>query len=53
MNIAHTLAVDGYIKANSENILTSDGKGASGGSGGSITIHTYNFTGKCLINYQF
>ncbi|XP_060557569.1 uncharacterized protein LOC132717977, partial [Ruditapes philippinarum] len=42
MKIAHTLAVDGYIKANSENIVKSDG---NGGSGGSITIYTHNFTG--------
>ncbi|KAL4226615.1 hypothetical protein ACF0H5_014598 [Mactra antiquata] len=44
MEIAHTLAVDGYIKANSENTISSM-SGASGGSGGSILIQTHNFTG--------
>lgn len=47
MEIAHTLAVDGYIKANSEN-TGSNSNGASGGSGGSITIRTHNFTGVIL-----
>lgn len=45
MEIAHTLAVDGYIKANSENTQSSNSNGASGGSGGSILIQTHNFTG--------
>ncbi|XP_053376395.1 uncharacterized protein LOC128547486 [Mercenaria mercenaria] len=45
MHIAHTLAVDGYIKANSKNTVSSNTNGASGVSGGSITILTHNFTG--------
>ena len=44
MEVQHTLAVDGYIKANSEN-TGSNSNGASGGSGGSIIIETHNFTG--------
>lgn len=45
MEIQHTLAVDGYIRANSED-TGSNVNGASGGSGGSIIINTHNFTGK-------
>ena len=45
MLVAHTLAVDGYIKANSENTVSSS-SGDSGGSGGSIHIQTHNFTGE-------
>ena len=46
MEIAHTLAVDGYITANSEALDTSTTpNGASGGAGGSIWITTHNFTG--------
>ena len=41
------LQVDGFIKANSLDIgVTSDLAGASGGSGGSILIHTGAFTGE-------
>jgi hypothetical protein len=49
MEIAHTLAVDGYIKANSENTISASTNGASGGSGGSILIQTFNFTGMLLV----
>ena len=46
MNILHTLTVDGYIKANSENVQgVSNWYSASGGSGGSIHIVTVNYTG--------
>lgn len=45
MEIDHTLSVDGYIKANSENTNSAVTNGASGGSGGSIYIRTHNFTG--------
>lgn len=46
MNILHTLTVDGYIKANSENVQgVSNWYSASGGSGGSIHIITVNYTG--------
>lgn len=51
MDIAHTLAVDGYIKSNSEN-TGSNANGASGGSGGSIIITTHNFTGE-NVNFDF
>ncbi|WAR26294.1 hypothetical protein MAR_011998 [Mya arenaria] len=44
MEVAHTLAVDGYIKANSYDTGSNTG-GASGGSAGSIYIQTHNFTG--------
>lgn len=49
MEIQHTLAVDGYIRANSED-TGSNVNGASGGSGGSIIINTHNFTGKLSYN---
>ena len=39
-----TLKVDGYIWANSRD-LVGDRSGGSGGSGGSILIRTGNFTG--------
>ena len=45
MEIAGTLAVDGYIKANSYDTTSTIYNGASGGSGGSIYIQTGNFTG--------
>ena len=45
MEVAHTLTVDGYIKANSENTKSLLPDGASGGSGGSVQIWTHNFTG--------
>ena len=51
MEIAHTLAVDGYIKANSENTISTSTNGASGGSGGSILIQTFNFTGMFYFIY--
>jgi len=44
MEVAHTLAVDGYIKANSYN-TNSHANAASGGSAGSLYIQTHNFTG--------
>ena len=47
IEVNHTLTVDGYIMANSEDVLSvSSWSGASGGSGGSILINTVNFTGK-------
>jgi len=45
MEVAHTLAVDGYIKANSYN-TNSHANAASGGSAGSLYIQTHNFTGQ-------
>lgn len=47
LEIEDILQVDGFIKADSLDIgVTSDLSGASGGSGGSIMIHTGAFTGK-------
>lgn len=47
LNIDHTLTVDGYIKANSENVRgVTNWYSASGGSGGSIHITTVNYTGQ-------
>ena len=49
MEISGTLAVDGYIKANSYDTTSTIYNGASGGSGGSIYIQTGNFTGYFLF----
>lgn len=46
ISVIHTLTVDGYIRANSLNVLASTGSLASGGSGGSIEIKTVNLTGR-------
>ena len=43
LTVKKTLTVDGYIRANSEDVKASL---ASGGSGGSVLIRTQNFTGK-------
>ncbi|XP_076091252.1 uncharacterized protein LOC143063127 [Mytilus galloprovincialis] len=46
IKVQHTLKVDGYVMANSEDVLSvSSWSGASGGSAGSILINTVNFTG--------
>ncbi|KAL8620480.1 hypothetical protein ACOMHN_056872 [Nucella lapillus] len=45
MKVAHTLAVDGYIQANSRRVKGDNLGLSSGGSGGSILIHTVNITG--------
>lgn len=51
LNIDHTLTVDGYIKANSENVQgVTSWYSASGGSGGSIHITTVNYTGQGSLN---
>ena len=44
IEVIDTLKVDGYILANSRD-LVGDRIGGSGGSGGSILIRTGNFTG--------
>ena len=44
IEVVDTLKVDGYIWANSRD-LVGDRSGGSGGSGGSILIRTGNFTG--------
>ena len=46
MNVAHTLTVDGYIQANSKMVDSAASSLSSGGSGGSIIIHTVNITGE-------
>jgi len=53
INVSHTLAVEGYIMSNSDDV-TVNGKvtdGSSGGSAGSILVYTTNFTG--MISHKF
>ena len=45
VRVSGTLLLDGYMLANSGD-LVGNRKGGSGGSGGSILIHAGNFTGQ-------
>ena len=52
IDVSHTLAVEGYIMANSDNVPNTANDLSSGGSAGSILIRTVNFTGthaSCLV----
>ena len=51
LHISGTLAVDGFIKANSFKMQGSSLGG--GGSGGSVLVYTSNFTGKMVITFSF
>ena len=50
IDVSQTLTVDGHIMANSEDVLyTNSWQKSSGGSGGSILIHTVNYTGTGFV----